>query len=87
MTIWQQYCVDNHRAIEFTCLETYVGRKVRHIIYSPGILQETIETWSETIHVITEFNDNLCGSAGCCVGFTISDSDLNWASHQLQVVT
>lgn len=80
MNVWQLYNKDNNEASDYIGMDSYIGRKVRHIIY-----EGDQEKWSETIHTITNFDDDICGS-GCCHGFTISDSDVSWGASQLEVV-
>lgn len=81
MTIWEKYCKDNNDDCEeHIGLETYVGLKVRHVNYGP-----TGDRWSDSVHTIEDFDDDVCGD-GCCNGYTISGSSLSWRSDQLQVV-
>lgn len=86
-TVWQQYCIDNHSAKEFIELESYVGRKVKHIVYTPESRASDPVKWSETIHTITGFEDDACGD-GCCNCYYISDdlSGNGWNSSQLLIV-
>lgn len=83
MTIEELY--HKQDAGSYSGLDQYVGRKVRHIVYQYENLKEAVESWSETVHIIESYDDDLCGD-GCCSGFKISDSGTAWNSYQLKVV-
>lgn len=82
MTIWESYCKANDDLdSNYISLDSYVGRKVRYRYYKDGV-----EHWSDSIHTVESYDDNLCGD-GCCNGFYISGVSNNsfWSSQLLIV--
>lgn len=67
MTIWDQYVKDNDETDDYVPYTSYIGKTVRYRIH----LKDGGEVWSDSIHTVESYDDNVCGD-GCCNGFYIT---------------